>query len=615
MFNGLKTQKYKSIIMTDIRLHILAIPYTITNSEYSHDAFTGKVQKFSPMMRSRGFEVFHYGNEGSVSGANIDFQIFSKEEWQEYRIKSLMHLHKELTEETAKERLNDPKKLVGDLANWSTPLFEEFNRRLKPILKANYRSRQTDIVCIPLSHSYDNALRGENYTVVEVGIGYSGSCKDFRIFESYGWMNRTLGKENRQPHNYWFVIPHGFNVDEFKLSLTPNIHPIRIGYMGRIVSLKGCGIIVEIAKRFPHVEFVLCGQGDPTPFLTVPNIVYKPPIHGAERSDFLGSCVAFLHFAKYLEPFGCGPVEAQLCGTPVITHDHGGMVETVEQFKTGLLCHTLGEMCAGVKMAIDREFDRVYIRERAERMYNMYNLAHRYEYVFKTILEISGPNNGWLSPVTYMNCLVPKKQLNIALLLQGSIRHWQKTLPTFLKYVKNTNNMDIFLGHNTELIENLTEFKETCKTVSVVNEPIKYTHDYTKYPSERKDVNLHLMITRFINRQRVFQDFEQYAEGNNKKYDFVVSCFVNVEFSDFIRFDCLPEEEVVYIPRGDDWGGLNYRVAYGPPNAMAKYMNLYTNLIPLLQNGCIPHPETLMKRYVEDISLNIVRSTASYKHV
>ena len=79
MFNGLKTQKYKSIIMTDIRLHILAIPYTITNSEYSHDAFTGKVQKFSPMMRSRGFEVFHYGNEGSVSGANIDFQIFSKE--------------------------------------------------------------------------------------------------------------------------------------------------------------------------------------------------------------------------------------------------------------------------------------------------------------------------------------------------------------------------------------------------------------------------------------------------------------------------------------------------------------------------------------------------------
>jgi len=84
--------------MTDIRLHILAIPYTITNSEYSHDAFTGKVQKFSPMMRSRGFEVFHYGNEGSVSGANKDFQIFSKEEWQQYRIKSLIHLHKELTE-------------------------------------------------------------------------------------------------------------------------------------------------------------------------------------------------------------------------------------------------------------------------------------------------------------------------------------------------------------------------------------------------------------------------------------------------------------------------------------------------------------------------------------
>ena len=62
--------------MSKIRLHILAIPHTITRDEYSHCAFTGKVLRFSPMMRSRGFEVFHYGVETSESGADKDINLF-----------------------------------------------------------------------------------------------------------------------------------------------------------------------------------------------------------------------------------------------------------------------------------------------------------------------------------------------------------------------------------------------------------------------------------------------------------------------------------------------------------------------------------------------------------
>ena len=47
------------------RLHILGLPHTITSNEFSHCAFTGKVLRFGPMMLSRGFEVYHYGVEGS----------------------------------------------------------------------------------------------------------------------------------------------------------------------------------------------------------------------------------------------------------------------------------------------------------------------------------------------------------------------------------------------------------------------------------------------------------------------------------------------------------------------------------------------------------------------
>jgi len=376
-----------------IRLHLPAIPYTITTDEYSHDAFTGKVKRFSKMLSK--YEVIHYGVEGSQSGATYQVDLLTQKEWTELRIQSLMGLNK-ITRADAEAMLDNPKTLVGILANYSTPLFEEFNRRLRVELKKNYRNPNTDIVCIPLGHSYNTALE-PNYTVIETGIGYNNSHRNFRIFESYSWMSKTLGEEKKWPNNYWFVIPHSFDSSEFADSY--NSSKPKIGFLGRIVREKGCGIIAEVAKRFPQIDFVLCGQGDPAPFLKSSNISYLPPIHGKKRSDFLGSCVATMCPTIYLEPFGCSAVESQLCGTPVITVDNGAYVETVEQFKSGLRCHTLADFCRGVQMALDGAFDRKYVRDRAVRLYDMHNVAPQYDYVFQSVLDIVRPHkNGWYSP-------------------------------------------------------------------------------------------------------------------------------------------------------------------------------------------------------------------------
>ena len=48
-----------------MRLRLPAVPHTTTSPEYSHCAFTGKVLRFSPMICSQGYEVLHYGVEGS----------------------------------------------------------------------------------------------------------------------------------------------------------------------------------------------------------------------------------------------------------------------------------------------------------------------------------------------------------------------------------------------------------------------------------------------------------------------------------------------------------------------------------------------------------------------
>jgi hypothetical protein len=112
-----------------IRLHIPAIPHTITRDEFSHCAFTGKVLRFAPMMMSRGFEVYHYGTETSVMNATENIQLFTKNEWEQLRIISYKQLHPELETDEITTKLNDNTQFVSDLANWSTPLYIEFNNR------------------------------------------------------------------------------------------------------------------------------------------------------------------------------------------------------------------------------------------------------------------------------------------------------------------------------------------------------------------------------------------------------------------------------------------------------------------------------------------------------
>jgi mannosyltransferase OCH1-like enzyme len=373
------------------------------------------------MMRSRGYEVYHYGVEGSESNATKDIQLLTKDEWNELRIQSFMFLESGLTRQQAEKKNKDNTYLINGLANFNAPLCVEFNKRLKVKLLEHYRGIETDVVCCPLGQIHDGALKGEKMVCLENGIGYSDSYLNYRVFESHTVFASSCQSENKNPNNYYFVIPNFYNIQDFTFSPTPKD---RIGFFGRLQTVKGLGVIVEIARRFPNTQFLICGQGDPAPFLQTPNIIYIPPIHGKERSDFLGSCCAMLCPSEYIEPF-CGvSVEAQICGTPVISSDHGAFADNVEQFKTGLRCHTLADYCYGVELALNHYFDRKYIRERAVNKFDMYKLAVNYDYTIKSILDIHKPNvNGWYAKKSHMDLFQPPK-LYLYIVYYGSFPNY-----------------------------------------------------------------------------------------------------------------------------------------------------------------------------------------------
>jgi glycosyltransferase involved in cell wall biosynthesis len=347
-------------------LHLLGLPHTVTNAAHSHCAFTGKILRFPAMMRPLGYHVVHYGVEGARTEAQEHVTVMSREEQLAF---------------IGPRSVGQP---FGDLADRGSPLYKEFNRRLRcEILE---RVRASDLVLLPFGWGHDDAVKGLPITLVESGIGYNDLYPGARhkVFESFAWMHYHQGKANRQGSAYEWVVPNYFDVNEWDVVLEPPTD--RVVYLGRLTKDKGLDTVVEIAKRRPEITFTLCGQGDPKPWLTFPNIVYREPITGRARSEYLGQARCVLMPTEYTEPFGGVAVEAQLCGTPAITSAYGAFTETVVEGVTGFRCRTLADYLAAVDQA--GTLNRRVIAAGARGLYGLERVGHKYDQVFRQIRDL-----------------------------------------------------------------------------------------------------------------------------------------------------------------------------------------------------------------------------------
>lgn len=365
-----------------ITLHLLGLAHTQTTNEYSHCAFTGKVKRFAPMMQSVGYNVIHYGVEGAESGANSQVDILSITQWDEIRYKLLFEKYK---------REVSPSDFIGDLADVGNILYKTFNNILREELRA--RINPQDIICLPFGHAHEDAIVNLSESKVETGIGYPHAYQQFKVYESQAWYHYNLGKSgDHRGYDYNWVIPNYYDISEWSFNPTPER---KLVYFGRLGEIKGLNIVYEIAKHRPDLPIVICGQGDPSPYLTLPNIAYQPPLHGKARSDFLGSAMAVLMPTRYVEPFGGVTVEAQMTGTPVLGSTYGSFTETIEHGITGYRCPTLGDYLKAIENIEHGQLYREYISKRTKQKYNMYELAHEYDSVFKQVGDLR--ELGWYS--------------------------------------------------------------------------------------------------------------------------------------------------------------------------------------------------------------------------
>jgi glycosyltransferase involved in cell wall biosynthesis len=333
-----------------MRFHVPALPGRPVTRENSSCAYSGYVRKFCRMMRERGHEVVLY------TGRESDAPV---------------------TELVACYPGSDP-------PPFDRPdLWADANQRAIDNIRA--RAEPDDFLCL-IDGTDQEQLLELPLMAVEYRVGYGGVRAPFRIWETYAWMHvvygATMGSHTADGRFFDEVIYPPFEAEDFPAGDGGDY----LLYVGRLIQRKGVEIAVEVAKRTGRQLF-LAGEGDYRPGEGEPGIEYIGHVGPDDRGELMAGALALFYPTLYVEPGGGAAIEAQMCGTPVISTDWGCFVETVPE-GAGFRCRMLRDFVSAVDAA--ESLDRDWIRKRAQATYSLEVIGEQYERYFERLNTLRG---------------------------------------------------------------------------------------------------------------------------------------------------------------------------------------------------------------------------------
>src|SRR5271155_746889 len=148
-----------------MRVHVLGLPHTQTNKDFTSCAFTQKALKLCAMLHRRGHEVIHYGVEGSDPEGTENVDIMPVDTWR-----------KAIGGHPGSNFYNT--KVDGALASYHAL----FARNMHGALRSRVASSCTEIICQTWGGAQRTACDGIDQFLVESGIGYPNSWAEWRVY-------------------------------------------------------------------------------------------------------------------------------------------------------------------------------------------------------------------------------------------------------------------------------------------------------------------------------------------------------------------------------------------------------------------------------------------------
>jgi glycosyltransferase involved in cell wall biosynthesis len=355
--------------------HVVALPHTQTTKAHCGCAYTQKVLNFCKMMHERGHTVYHYGAEGSLPQCAEHVTTISLEEQR------LLYGDKDF-----RTQMYDVK--------WDSAISYWALANARATAEIKKRCKPTDFLCLiggSCQKMIADELAPQQLLVVEFGVGYSGTFAPFCVYESYAHAANRAGTNDPNGKFTDAVIPNYYDAADFPMGTHASDYYL---YVGRIIIRKGVQVAIDTCNAIGArlliaghgaVEYTPSAEGKPaylkgTDAEFQGNFEFVGFADVARRASLMGDAKAVFVPTLYLEPFGGVNVEAQLCGTPVITTDWGAFPETVEHGKTGYRCRSHEQFCWAARNV--HKLDPAYIRERAVANWGLERVGSMYEEYF-----------------------------------------------------------------------------------------------------------------------------------------------------------------------------------------------------------------------------------------
>lgn len=353
------------------QLFILNLPHTQQTDEYVSCAYGMKCKKLAIMMSSLGYIVHVLASE------DFDYEVTGDQ---------ITCITKKKQHEFFGD--NDHTKTFYNIT-WGPEEehWQHFNKNAIKEIKKRIQPKDLILTFAGVCQKQIGDAFPNNMTV-EAGIGYTGVWSKYKVFESYAWMHYVHGLLNNDNGDFYeTVIPNYWDPAEFPLAEKTGDYFL---YVGRLIERKGYHIAQEVCEKLGK-RLVLAGQTN-KPFEGYGE--YIGTVNVEERGTLMSEAIAVFTPTTYIGPFEGVHVEAQLCGTPVITTNFGVYTETIEDGFNGFRCDNFKDFLDAAKIAetISRD-DRRLIRQYAQSKWSMQMVAHEYDRYFKRLLNLY--DKGW----------------------------------------------------------------------------------------------------------------------------------------------------------------------------------------------------------------------------
>jgi glycosyltransferase involved in cell wall biosynthesis len=173
-----------------------------------------------------------------------------------------------------------------------------------------------------------------------------------------------------------YIIPHGIEVDQWQHNFEQE------GYVlwnkNRMTNVCNPQPVIELAKRFPNIQFLTTFCNESLPNVTV---IGRMPFD--EMKPLIQKCSIYLATAK--ETFGIGTLEALASGKPILGFAWGGTKDIVTHKKDGYLVnpYNYDALSEGLQFLLENDLSETC--KKTALRYNWLQIAIQLKGVFNSV--------------------------------------------------------------------------------------------------------------------------------------------------------------------------------------------------------------------------------------